>query len=185
MNKKDEIINVSRKLFTKYGYKKVSMEEIAKEAKVTKKTIYSYFNSKEDMFKFFIKEDLHLMKENIEVDMNNELPFLERVSNCLYRSLLYRKNSDLIRTISNEIHKNNTSVCISFLKFYDDEIIAYIEEKINDEIVNGNIKDCDAHLTAFIIYKVYFSVLFEFDKEIDEKKVTMEVTNILSKGFFN
>ena len=41
MNKKEEVINAARDLFTKYGYKKVSMDEIAKEANVTKKTIYS------------------------------------------------------------------------------------------------------------------------------------------------
>ena len=37
MNKKEEVINAARDLFTKYGYKKVSMDEIAKEANVTKK----------------------------------------------------------------------------------------------------------------------------------------------------
>ena len=43
MNKKEMIIQTARDLFTKFGYKKVSMDEIAREAKVTKKTIYSYF----------------------------------------------------------------------------------------------------------------------------------------------
>ena len=47
MNKKELEINAARDLFTKYGYKKVSMDEIAKEANVTKKTIYSYFSDKE------------------------------------------------------------------------------------------------------------------------------------------
>lgn len=37
MNKKEEVIKKARELFTKYGYKKVSMDEIAREANVTKK----------------------------------------------------------------------------------------------------------------------------------------------------
>lgn len=41
------IIEASRNLFHQFGFKKVSMDEIAKEAGVTKKTIYMYFNSKE------------------------------------------------------------------------------------------------------------------------------------------
>ena len=40
MNKKEEVINAARDLFTKYGYKKVSMDEIAKEANVSRKTSY-------------------------------------------------------------------------------------------------------------------------------------------------
>ena len=41
--KKDQIIEAARLLFHKYGFKKVSMDEIAREAGVNKRTIYSYF----------------------------------------------------------------------------------------------------------------------------------------------
>ena len=185
MNKKEEVINAARDLFTKYGYKKVSMDEIAKGANVTKKTIYSYFSDKEAMFKYFASEELQSMKEKIENDVNSSISFIDRVSKILYESLLFRKNSDLIKTIIKEISKNNTAECISFLKFYDGEIVSYIEEKIKQEIQNKTIKKCDAHLTAFIIYKVYSSILFEYDREIDEEKVTKEVTNILKDGLLN
>ena len=52
--KKEQIIAAARKLFTKYGYKKVSMDEIAREANVSKKTVYAYFKDKEELLKFFI-----------------------------------------------------------------------------------------------------------------------------------
>ena len=185
MNKKEEVINAARDLFTKYGYKKVSMDEISKEANVTKKTIYSYFSDKEAMFKYFASEELQSMKEKIENDVNSSTSFIDRVSKILYESLLFRKNSDLIKTIIKEISKNNTAECISFLKFYDGEIVSYIEEKIKQEIQNKTIKKCDAHLTAFIIYKVYSSILFEYDREIDEERVTKEDTNILKDGLLN
>ena len=123
--------------------------------------------------------------EKIENDVNSSTSFIDRVSKILYESLLFRKNSDLIKTIIKEISKNNTAECISFLKFYDGEIVSYIEEKIKQEIQNKTIKKCDAHLTAFIIYKVYSSILFEYDREIDEEKVTKEVTNILKDGLLN
>ena len=66
MNKKETVINTARELFTKYGYKKASMDEIAKEANVTKKTIYSYFKDKDSMFSYFIREELEKMKKRIE-----------------------------------------------------------------------------------------------------------------------
>ena len=140
MNKKEEVINAARDLFTKYGYKKVSMDEIS-EANVTKKTIYSYFSDKEAIFKYFASEELQSMKEKIENDVNSSTSFIDRVSKILYESLLFRKNSDLIKTIIKEISKNNTAECISFLKLYDDEIASYIEEKIKQEIQNKTIMD--------------------------------------------
>ena len=62
--KKEKIIEASRNLFHQFGFKKVSMDEIAKEAGVTKKTIYMYFNSKEELLKYFINEEIKNM-ENI------------------------------------------------------------------------------------------------------------------------
>ena len=38
--KREQIIEAARKLFNKYGFKKVSMDEIASSAGVTKKTVF-------------------------------------------------------------------------------------------------------------------------------------------------
>ena len=57
MNKKEQIIEAARELFSSYGYKKVSMDEIAKKSNVTKKTIYTYFKDKGELIKYFLYED--------------------------------------------------------------------------------------------------------------------------------
>ena len=64
--KEEQIIEVARELFHKFGFKKVSMDEIAREAGVTKKTIYRYFDSKEALLEYFIQEELQNMKAIIE-----------------------------------------------------------------------------------------------------------------------
>ena len=64
--KEEQIIEVARELFHKFGFKKVSMDEIAREAGVTKKTIYRYFDSKEALLEYFIQEELQNMKAIVE-----------------------------------------------------------------------------------------------------------------------
>ena len=182
MNKKDMVIQKARELFTKYGYKKVSMDEVAREANVTKKTIYTYFKDKEDMFKYFIKEELEEMKIAIENQEKKNIPFIEVVSHSIYSMLKFRKESILFSNILKEYHNTQDN---SFLKLYDDEIIRYIENKITREMRLDNIKKCDAHLTAFIIYNIYISIMFEYDKDLDEKQVTEEITSILKDGLLN
>lgn len=178
MNKKDNVIEKARLLFTKYGYKKVSMDEIAKEAGVTKKTIYSYFSDKEDLFKFFIKEELNKMKEIIEKDENDDLAFVDRVSKSINTLLHYRKNSLFYTNILN----GNDEINKKFLKMFDDEIIKFIEMKLIKEMNLGNIKKCNAHLTAFIIYHIYILVMFEYENDLDEDEVTLHIVSILNDG---
>ena len=64
--KNEQIIAAARRLFNRYGFKKVSMDEIAREAGVTKKTIYMYFSSKEELLKYFIQEEIINMKSIVE-----------------------------------------------------------------------------------------------------------------------
>ena len=96
----------------------------------------------------------------------------------------------MIEFFKNELNCSNVpKQVIDFYNKYDGKRLTineiFSKEKIKQEIQNKTIKKCDAHLTAFIIYKVYSSILFEYDREIDEEKVTKEVTNILKDGLLN
>ena len=47
---KQDIIAAAEKLFYTYGLDGVSMDRIAREAEFTKRTVYQYFSSKEDLY---------------------------------------------------------------------------------------------------------------------------------------
>lgn len=48
--KQRQIVDAACKLFTEQGYEVTSMDKVAAEANVSKRTVYSYFESKEDLF---------------------------------------------------------------------------------------------------------------------------------------
>jgi len=48
--RKSSMINAAERVFFKKGFENSTMDDIAKEAEFTKKTIYSYFKSKEDLY---------------------------------------------------------------------------------------------------------------------------------------
>ena len=48
---KDTILEKSKELFLRNGFKTVGMDDIAQSLHISKKTIYQYFPSKEDLVK--------------------------------------------------------------------------------------------------------------------------------------
>lgn len=48
--KQRQIVDAACRLFTEQGYEVTSMDKVAAEANVSKRTVYSYFESKEDLF---------------------------------------------------------------------------------------------------------------------------------------
>ncbi len=51
------------------------MDEIAQKAGVTKKTIYMYFDSKEDLLKYFIQEEIQNMEKIVKTVEEKNLDF--------------------------------------------------------------------------------------------------------------
>ncbi|MBK7222837.1 MAG: TetR/AcrR family transcriptional regulator [Saprospiraceae bacterium] len=48
--KEQKIIEAAEKVFASFGFKNARMEEVAKEAEITKVTLYAYFRSKENLY---------------------------------------------------------------------------------------------------------------------------------------
>ena len=179
---RNKILVSARTLFTEYGYKKVSMDEIAKEANLTKKTIYSYFNDKETLLRTIIEEEFLKMKDIIEFYSNDvHLNFFDIFNKTTYSLLRYKKESKLLIKLSKELDSIE-----SVVKIIDDSIIDFIKDKLlllrnRENIIDINI---DIDLCAFVIYKVYVAIMFDYDKEIDEQELTSTVTQILKNGLF-
>lgn len=62
-----QILNGARKVFMELGFDAASMNDVAREAGVSKGTIYSYFSSKVDLFSALIGEDTRLRAEQLAI----------------------------------------------------------------------------------------------------------------------
>ncbi|SES83075.1 transcriptional regulator, TetR family [Natronincola peptidivorans] len=99
--KYNRLMEKAEELFTKIGYKAVSMDEIAEAAGISKMTIYKHFSSKEELFikvilsildrnTVMLEEDMkkipgtlkkidHLMKYNVEMSRQYSLAFYKDI----------------------------------------------------------------------------------------------------------
>ena len=187
-NKRNKVKQVAKALFSEKGYKKVSMDEIAKVSGVTKRTIYSYFQDKDELFRTFIEEELLAMKDIVESIEKQDITFFEKIHTTIYQLLKYKKQNEFLNAITLEADQLKTNSAVTYLKMVNDNIQLYIKEKLEAAIQNGYIKACDVDLSSFLIYKLYIAMLFEWnntEKELDETQITDSITRILKTGIFN
>lgn len=57
----DKICNTTEKMFLRYGIKSITMDDVAKELAISKKTLYQYVTDKDDLVKKTILLHLHTM----------------------------------------------------------------------------------------------------------------------------
>lgn len=70
-HKWEDIINAAEKLFFLEGYDDVSMNDIAKDAGMSKATLYLYFDNKDSLFFAVVLRGIKIMKSLIEKEMEN------------------------------------------------------------------------------------------------------------------
>jgi len=74
------IIEVATKQFLELGYKKVTMDEIAEQLGMSKKTLYHFFPSKYELFNIIVDEKITKLNSYVnEIVESKEINFIEKL----------------------------------------------------------------------------------------------------------
>ncbi|GBD92172.1 DNA-binding transcriptional regulator EnvR [bacterium BMS3Abin04] len=72
MNTREQIVHYSSDLFLKNGFYKTTMDDVARKLKISKKTIYKYFATKDDLLNEIIEDTMTHVRENINSIVSNK-----------------------------------------------------------------------------------------------------------------
>lgn len=76
----EQIAEAALRLFARYGYKRTSMDDIAREAGVARATLYLHFKGKDDVFRAMMARFLAQVAARCEAVMAQPLPFPDKLS---------------------------------------------------------------------------------------------------------
>lgn len=69
---REGIINAAREVFARYGFRKTTMDDIAKAARKGKSSLYHYFESKDDVFRAVVEKEGNILEREIERALEKE-----------------------------------------------------------------------------------------------------------------
>lgn len=178
-----DILLAAKELFWRYGFKRVSIEEISKEANVSKMTFYKHFKNKIELVKSLYKLVSDEAMKNYNSIMKSDISFVEKVK----KSIDLKK--DQTKMMSKEFYED-------LMKSDDPEIIeivnrskkANIQLILNDYIQAQQKGDIRKNLKPeFILY--FLNHMFEMagDDRLNSlydtpNEMIMELTNFFFYG---
>jgi AcrR family transcriptional regulator len=90
---KDAILDATDRLLARFGYRKMTVEDIAAEAGIGKGTIYLHFNSKEEVVLSHIDRIVDRLQQRLKEIARSEATAAERVRLMLLMRVLFRFDS--------------------------------------------------------------------------------------------
>lgn len=144
-----KILEAATKVFAEKGFHQAKMDEIAKYAKVAKGTLYYNYSSKSKLFVSTVTEGMDEIMENINRELNSDLPFIEHfrlLLSCTIR--LYLKHSEVTRIYVNELSSGIDAEALDEIKNVRKRFIEFVTDVILTGQEKGYLKPLNHHLSA-------------------------------------
>lgn len=164
--RKEEIINAAENLFIAEGFEETSMDDIAKKAQFTKRTLYQYFVNKEDLFYAVALRGVNQLHLYFRKALENGKTALEkiRLSNRAYYQF-YKDHSDIFRLIYYKpSNRQNREESLHYQEIMRIQSLSFqnYADLIEEGKVDGSIRnDLDAKKAAH--YSIFTTIGFLID----------------------
>jgi len=179
--KKQQIITTARDLFWKYGFRRVSIEEICREANVSKMTFYKHFNNKDELAKYIIDLITGIAMKKYREIMDNDIPFIKKVEKSI--QLKMESSNEMSQEFFDDFHKNASP---ELREHFNKLVRANLQTIQNDYIKAQKKGDVRSDINPnFILY--YLDKILEMAKDeniIRLYKSPPDLINELTRFFF-
>jgi len=184
---KEKIVEGAGELFMRYGVRSVTMDDVARELGMSKKTLYQFFTNKDDLVLEVSKA--HIEREKIEFGeikavSKNALDELFSITKCL-RISMQRVNPSLLF----DLQKYHPSAWDLFLDFKYNFIRSMVERNVTKGVEEGYYR---SEITPDVMAKLRMEqVQMAFDpkvfppSEYDLVEVQMQVLDHFIQGLLS
>jgi AcrR family transcriptional regulator len=84
---KAKLVDVARQLFAKMGVENTTMNDIAVASKKGRRTLYTYFKSKEDIYMAVVESELDILSETMSRVLKRDISPEEKILQLIYTHL--------------------------------------------------------------------------------------------------
>lgn len=175
IDRRQLILEAATKSFSLFGYKATTMDQVSKLANVGKGTIYTFFKNKEELFDEIISSLIKDMKAVAEQEIKHDSTIDENVNRVLFKLLEFRKSHQLTIKLFQEEREIGTQAVVDVVQRVEQAIINYMKGIIQEAIDRGEIKPCNPEITAFVMLKMYVSLIFDWEQQhmpLDKEEIS-------------
>lgn len=186
---RDRLIEVARLLFARTGVENTTMNDIAVASQKGRRTLYTYFKSKTDIYHAVIESELDMLYTSLENVVKKQLPADEKLIEFIHIRL---------ESIKNVVSRNGTLKANFFRdiwrvenvrKDFDRKEIHFIQIILEEGVKESIFKIDHSYSTAVILHHAFKGLEVPYirggilkDNLSSDKKITQSVIDLLFNG---
>ena len=145
------IVGVARRIFTRNGFRKTTMEEIASTSKMGKSSIYYYFKSKEEIFRAVVEFEASMLKERLNRVIAKSSSPPERLKSYILFRLHHIRTVENFYSALNEEALSHMGFILEIRKNFEIEEQQLVREILEDGMKQGTFQLSSSKIGAIAI----------------------------------
>lgn len=101
---RESILKIAQEIFSKYGYRKTTLDDIANAVRKGKSSLYYYFKSKEDLFQAVIMKEVEVLAKELDKVVNRNTDPVDKLRDYLLTKInTFRNLANFYNALENDV----------------------------------------------------------------------------------
>lgn len=101
---RENILKIAQEIFSKYGYKKTTLDDIANAVRKGKSSLYYYFKSKEDLFQAVILKEVEILVKELDAVISRNTDPIDKLRDYVLTKLTtFRGLANFYNALENDV----------------------------------------------------------------------------------
>ena len=180
------IVGIARRIFTRHGFRKTTMEEIARASQMGKSSIYYYFKSKEEIFRAVVEFEAILLKERLNriISKNNSPP--ERLKAYILFRLHHVRTLENFYAALNEETLSHMGFILKIRRNFEVEEQELVSKILEDGMEHGVFQLSSSKIGAIAISTMMkaleLTLLLDEAHKTDREELMEDLIRVLLYG---
>ena len=177
------VVQAAEKIFLEKPYNEISMDEISKQAGITKKTLYTYFPSKLALFTNMFEDYLRELHRQLTEALVPSLPYdqLLRIGSNILFEFTKKNKKFMLFFWTLDTDKFNGTIpqeLIQRVNIWNTAMLNDLSKLVKKGQKEGAIVDCDPALLVHLISAANKGFFIHTNKQIKFNIINMEPKNL-------
>jgi AcrR family transcriptional regulator len=181
---REQIIEAARQIFSRFGFKKTTMDEIAQSVSKGKSSIYYYYPGKEDIYKAVIEKESSMLRDEIFNAISQVSDPVDKLKKYVaVRMYSFQKMVNFYDAITNEF-LTHLDFINKMREKYDKEEMRAVEDILKEGVSVEEFVIDNTELAAIAIVTAMKGLEVPLLKYKDQLSLEERIDSLLNVLFF-
>jgi AcrR family transcriptional regulator len=150
---RDSILEAARRRFLRFGPRKTTMDEVAREAGCSRTTLYAHFRNKEDLYGSLLEQDAEAFIREASSVLGSEGSAAKKIR-CIVEITrrTYARNHVLRLALAGDAEMTLEPVARAFTRDQERLIIDVLRRVLEEAVAEGALRPIDPERVAYLMF---------------------------------